>query len=276
MRLLEETFMLKRIETIGVKFPLSHLVRTFGKTVIVHKPWFVIFTFFSKKTYLVVHDQPERYLNAFWYEMRLIRFFPSVELIVYTELDRLAWEASGYSVAGCCLNPVKNGNSDLVNDKGDVLYIYYGRIQEDQKRVSRLLAVPRKELILFGSLGINSDLLINKGYKYCGTVEDLDVVLESNKGKYLIALLCSDHEGLPLSIFELLARNIPVISTCSSPGIDWLSRNVSGLKLIPFDFKYEDIVRVQKEINRDNDFRDEILKLSQMWKKEWINIFNDK
>jgi hypothetical protein len=248
--------------------------RSIGSVVIIHKPCLIIYCLFAKRIFLVIHDQPTRYFNVFSGWLKLIKYFSNIRLVCYTPYDKSEWENMGYVVEEPCYNPLKDENFIFYNSNSKVSkFLFYGRLLEEQKRISRLKSIPPYDIVLYGSLGKGSEILLDSNYDYKGIAHGLDQVLSENPGYNFCAILCSDHEGLPLSIFEFLSRGIPVVSTPSSPGIKWLSENVGGIKLVDFDFVYEDLIRARSSIEL-TDFRSDVLNYNKKWRDQWLNILN--
>jgi glycosyltransferase involved in cell wall biosynthesis len=141
-----------------------------------------------------------------------------------------------------CGVPMINNNQREIRKEGLLRVLYIGRVVEEQKRASLLLKVIQQSLklglpVTWTIAGDGPDLkMMRKALienqdrvRFLGSVEYAQV--PALLTEYDIYFLCSDYEGLPLSMLEAMGAGcVPVVSDLQS-GIPEVVNETSGIRV---------------------------------------------
>jgi glycosyltransferase involved in cell wall biosynthesis len=141
-----------------------------------------------------------------------------------------------------CGVPMINYNQREIRKEGLLRVLYIGRVVEEQKRASLLLKVIQQSLklglpVTWTIAGDGPDLkMMRKALienqdrvRFLGSVEYAQV--PAFLTEYDIYFLCSDYEGLPLSMLEAMGAGcVPVVSDLQS-GIPEVVNETSGIRV---------------------------------------------
>jgi len=141
-----------------------------------------------------------------------------------------------------CGVPMINNNQRGIRKEGLLRVLYIGRVVEEQKRASLLLKVIQQSLklglpVTWTIAGDGPDLkkmrkALNENQdrvRFLGSVEYAQV--PALLTEYDIYFLCSDYEGLPLSMLEAMGAGcVPVVSDLQS-GIPEVVNETTGIRV---------------------------------------------
>lgn len=232
-----------------------------------------------KNHYLVIHDNFHAIKsNYFFYYKFIVK--SRLNLIVFTDADRHNFESDSWNVNqnNFCV-PIKSSSSEYKPDLNQQLtMLYYGRISNSQKCCDELLTFATRSGLDFIFIGPFGDIKSKNSYSnfYQGTVNSLEDLLLKIKNKKVIGISFSDHEGMPISMFELLELGIPFVSTDCADSISYFFNKFKIGEVID----KKNFENVKSKINLINNEYESYsknckkLNINKIWKDSWQKLLH--
>jgi glycosyltransferase involved in cell wall biosynthesis len=178
----------------------------------------------------------------------IVRYLPWIDLIIGVSLRSCETVSERINNRNIPIHqiaygvPMVNNSHREIRKQGLLRVLYIGRVVEEQKRASLLLKVIQQSLklglpVTWTIAGDGPDLkMMRKALienqdrvRFLGSVEYAQV--PALLTEYDIYFLCSDYEGLPLSLLEAMGAGcVPVVSDLQS-GIPEVVNETSGIRV---------------------------------------------
>ena len=234
---------------------------------------------FLKNHFLIIHDNFNAIKSNYSVYYKLI-FKSRLKLIVFTNADRNKFELDSWNVSSYnfCI-PLKNASTNYKpNLNEQVTLLYYGRVSNSQKCCDELLSFAKNSGLDFMFIGPFGDVESINSYSkfYKGTVNNLEELLLKIKTKRVIGISFSDHEGMPISMFELINIGIPFVSTSCADSISYYF-NISKIGEIIDKTNYENVKSKIKLIDDNYKFYSsncKKLNINNTWKDSWRKLLS--
>lgn len=191
-------------------------------------------------------------------------------------------------------NIISIGSSNNFNEINNIenrkRIIYFGRIDETQKNISKLIQINKKINLIdfYGDVTDNREenlkllyqLKINNFYKGKINKNDLNSILQ----KYKYMILYSTYEGFPVSIVESLSNALPIIVRNSFLSASYLCNKSTGF-LLNYNFDKDDLINKILEIYNinNNSYINLVRNLKiffsvnldiSVFNKKWLDLIN--
>jgi hypothetical protein len=226
---------------------------------------------------LIIHDNFEAIKSNYLLYYKFI-LKSRLKLIVFSKADRKKFEGDNWKVISdnfCVPLKISSKVYNTNLDKKPTL-LYYGRISNSQKCCDELLAYARQSALNVLFVGPFGDVNSVADYSvfYGGVVSNLEELLVKISGKKIIGISFSDHEGMPISMFELVNMGIPFVSTPSADSISYYFESTKIGEIIDKS-NYKDVKAKIKLIDDNYEFYSSNcvnLNINKTWKDSWRKL----
>lgn len=270
-----------KIFTIDVNNYFDFIVLFFSgdlrnKKIISHSFKLSLILSFFKKHILVVHDNHDAIKkNYYLYYLLIIK--KNIELVVFTNYDIRKWGKNNWNLINNSFYvPIKKFDKIYNHTEENYSLIYFGRISNSQKKCDEILEFIKKHNLPIMFIGPFGDVSDKKEYEkyYGGVVNNINQLIEKLNHKKLIGISFSDHEGMPISMFELISFGIPYISTNSADSINYFFTEHHVGKIIDKNDPKNIISNINYVNKNYHYFHNNCKKLNiySQWKNSWKNL----
>lgn len=227
--------------------------------------------------FLIIHDNFEAIKSNYLLYYKFI-LKSRLKLIVFTQADKKKFEADNWKVISDSFCVPLKISSKIYNPNPDQepTLLYYGRISNSQKCCDELLAYARQSALNVLFVGPFGDVksVVDYSSFHGGTVSNLEELLVKTNGKKIIGISFSDHEGMPISMFELINIGIPFVSTPSADSLTYYFESTKIGEIID-KTNYKDVKAKIKLIDDNYEFYSSNcvnLNINKTWKDSWEKL----
>ena len=213
----------------------------------------------SNKTIISVRNDPEKeYPNAI-FKMAAKTLYPFCDGVVFQTEDAKSWFSQGIQNKSCIIyNPVDSIFYESVHEGARKDIVTTGRLTEQKNHkllieaFSKMADATSDRLIIYGDGELDEEL---KQYAQSLHIADRVILPGATKQVYKdicdakLFVLSSDYEGMPNSLMEAIAMQIPCVSTdCPCGGPRML---LKGKYLVPIQ-DVDALAEAMKELLTDD------------------------
>ncbi len=181
----------------------------------------------------------DRKLNSFFYDhlgMYPVAISPEIKKTVIEEYslpsEQVGMVYNGIDLANC------TPKSDY-NFGDEIKLLHVGRFNKQKNHVGIIRAflkvrdmVPNAHLYFYGTgeledqcKELTQELSLSGNVHFCGTTDDIYSVMNKSD----IFLLCSNYEGMPITLIESMATALPIVATGVGGVVDMIVDGENGL-----------------------------------------------
>ena len=227
--------------------------------------------------YLVIHDNFKAIKSNYSLYYKLI-LKSRIKLIVFTKADRKRFELDNWNVISdnFCIPLKISSKAYNPNLNQEATLLYYGRISNSQKCCDELLKFAKYSALNVLFIGPFGDVKSIDNYSdfHKGTISNLEELLVKIKSKKIIGISFSDHEGMPISMFELINMGIPFVTTPCADSLSFYFKSIKIGEIIDKS-NYKDVESKIKLIDDNYTFYSSNcvnLNIDKVWKDSWRKL----